>query len=210
MKKKAETYVRISISGYYIEFPEKIDSEYWEGKIGTTYEDFLDGKWVNLSSKQLKFKADNPSASVKEVINMELEEVEVPLDKPEKTLYDAKVQVVHAIDLYDRSEEVNQFTINQETKLWFTPEERANYKNSVDSAKILGVDKLSLFIENTLFEVYTKQAEDILAYVQLYADKCFIVTQQHKINVMALETIEEVEAYDYKAGYPEKLNFDLV
>lgn len=209
MKKKAETYVRSSINGYYIEFPEKIDSEYWEGKIGTTYDDFLNNKWINLSSKQLKFKEDNPGASIKEVINMELEEV-APIDKLEKTLYDAKAEIVHAIDLYDKSEEVNQFTINQETEVWFTPEERANYKNSIDSAKILGVDKLSLFIESTLFEVSTEQAEEILAYVQLYADKCFIVTQQHKINVMALKTIEEVETYDYKSGYPEKLNFDLV
>lgn len=201
------TYVKYNIPGFYIEFPKKLKEEEFDN-LGTTYEDFLDNKWVLLSEEQLKFHEENPYVSVKEVLNMELEEIPT-LVKPEKTLYSAKVEVVNAINSYDSSEEVNQFTINGETTAWFTPQERANYKNSVDSAKILGVDTLSLFIENTLFEVSTKQAEEILAYIQLYADKCFMVTQQHKINVMALETIEEVEAYDYKSGYPEKLNFNL-
>jgi len=47
------TYIRKSIKGYYIEFPDEIDAEYWSGKIGTTYQDFLDGKWVKLSDEQV-------------------------------------------------------------------------------------------------------------------------------------------------------------
>jgi len=45
------TYIRKSIKGYYIEYPNEIDPIYWEGKIGTTYQDFLDGKWVKLSDE---------------------------------------------------------------------------------------------------------------------------------------------------------------
>jgi hypothetical protein len=44
-----KTYIRKSIKGYYIEFPEPIDAQYWDGKIGTTYEDFIGDKWVLLS-----------------------------------------------------------------------------------------------------------------------------------------------------------------
>jgi hypothetical protein len=51
------TYIRKNIKGYYIEFPEEIDAQYWEGKIGTTYTDFLDGKWVLLSDEQVAFHA---------------------------------------------------------------------------------------------------------------------------------------------------------
>ena len=32
-----KTYIRQNIRGYYIEFDDVIDSQYWEGKTGTTY-----------------------------------------------------------------------------------------------------------------------------------------------------------------------------
>lgn len=200
------TYVRKSINGYYIGFPEEIDPEYWEGKIGTTYEDFLDNKWVLLSPEQLEFKAEHPSASVKEVLEMELKPAPEPL---ERTLADAKAEALNKILSYDRSENVNQIIVNEDIKVWFTPEERANYKNSVESAKLLGVNEVSIFIGDTLFKVPVENAEKMLAYIQLYADACFIVTQQHKLNIEALETIEEVDDYDYTVGYPEKLNFNI-
>ena len=34
------TYINKNHKGYYVEFPEEIDSIYWEGQIGSTYEDF--------------------------------------------------------------------------------------------------------------------------------------------------------------------------
>lgn len=48
-----------------------------------------------------------------------------------------------------------------------------------------------------------------LAQIQLYADRCYIVTETHKSNVNALKTIEEVDNYDITSGYPEKLNFNI-
>lgn len=45
------TYIKKSIKGYYIEYPNEIDSNYWKGKIGTTYEDFKNGKWIRLSEE---------------------------------------------------------------------------------------------------------------------------------------------------------------
>lgn len=35
------------------------------------------------------------------------------------------------------------------------------------------------------------------------------VTEEHKAAVNTLTTIEEVDAYDYKTGYPEKLSFEV-
>jgi hypothetical protein len=46
-------YIKNDIKGWYIDFPEEIDAEYWEGQIGTTYQDFLDGKWVKLTDEQV-------------------------------------------------------------------------------------------------------------------------------------------------------------
>ena len=50
-----------------------------------------------------------------------------------------------------------------------------------------------------------EQARRVLAMVQRYADACYLVTERHKKAVRALQSIEEVEAYDYTTGYPEKL-----
>jgi hypothetical protein len=52
-----------------------------------------------------------------------------------------------------------------------------------------------------------QNAKILLAKIQRYADACFLVTQQHKIAVNSLTTIEAVENFDYKTGYPEKLKF---
>ena len=59
-----KTYIRKSIKGYYIDFPDEIDSEYWVGKIGSTYEDFRADKWILLSDEQLAFHTEHPNASI--------------------------------------------------------------------------------------------------------------------------------------------------
>jgi hypothetical protein len=52
-------------------------------------------------------------------------------------------------------------------------------------------------------------AEMALAQIQIYADRCYIVTETHKSDVNSFENIEDVDNYDITAGYPEKLNFNL-
>ena len=49
----------------------------------------------------------------------------------------------------------------------------------------------------------------MLSALEVYALQCYNVTEEHKAAVNALTTIEEVDAYDYKTGYPEKLSFDV-
>jgi hypothetical protein len=46
----------------------------------------------------------------------------------------------------------------------------------------------------------------MLSQLELYALSCFNKTAEHKAMVQSLESVEEVESYDYKTGYPEKLN----
>lgn len=200
-------YIKKNVKNYYVEFPNKLEEEQFNN-IGTTYEDFIKNKWILLSDEQIQFHEENPYASVKEVLAMEL----TPRPEPvvyERTLEDAKQEMISQIDSYDYSEEINSFSINGEINTWFTPEQRANYKNSIDSAKILGIDILQFFVENQILDISVEQAEEMLAMIQMYADTCYIVTKNHKLNVETLETIEEVDDYDYKVGYPDKLNFKL-
>ena len=49
----------------------------------------------------------------------------------------------------------------------------------------------------------------ILAAVQRYADKCYLVTQAHKRAIKGLSESEAVVNYDVTTGYPTKVTFTL-
>lgn len=202
------TYIKHDIRGYYIEFDEMFDPNLYNN-LGSTFQDFLDNLWVLLSPEQVAFHEEHPEASVSEVWNMEI----VPVPPYVRTLEDAKNEMMQNINDYDSSDNVNAFNVHDTEhdvtfEGWFTPDERSNYKSSIDAAKLLGVSALTFFIGDVLLEVTPTQAEYMLAQVQLYADQCYIVTKQHKIAVEALETIEEVDAFPYQQGYPSKITFE--
>ena len=194
------TYIKKDVKGIYVDFDEMFDSELYDN-LGETWQDYLDKKWVLLSDEQVTFHEENPIASVKEVWDMQLSPT------PTRTLEQAKMEMNDIIDNYDKSDNVNGFTVNDDIEGWFTPEERSNYKSSIDAAKLLEVSGLSFYIGDIMLEITPAQAEYMLAQIQLYADQCYIVTKQHKIAVEALETIEEVDNYNYMDGYPSKINF---
>ena len=92
---------------------------------------------------------------------------------------------------------------------WLTPDKRSDYKNSLDSAELLGMTEVHPVFNGTALTIPTQTAKMALAKIQIYANQCYGVTEQHKANVMALTTIEEVEAYQYKSGYSERLRFEI-
>lgn len=194
-------YIKLSLKSKFLELENKLSDSRID--IGSTYEDYLNNLWVLLSDEQVEFYKNNPTASVKEVWDMEL------TPAPEITLDEVKRNVIDAIKMYDSSTEINAFIVNGVMEAWLTPEERSNYKSSIDAAKLVGLESLSFFINDVLLTTTPQQAELMLANIQLYADHCFIVTKQHIAAVTALETVEEVENYDYTIGYPSKLNFEL-
>lgn len=194
-------YIKNNISNNFVEFEQPFDDSLYDN-IGTTWQDYLDGMWVMLSDEQVEYHKNNPDASVEEVWNMS--------SYHERTLDQAKQEMLDKITAYDNSTSVNSFTVNGEINGWFTPEERSNYKSSVDAAKLVGIETLTFFIDDVMLTATTQQAEQMLALIQLYADQCFIVTKQHKIYVEQLDSIEAVDSFDYKVGYPERLDFSLV
>lgn len=192
-------YIKNDIRGYYINFPEEIDSNYWAGQIGSTLEDFYNGKWILLTTEQVEFHEAYPNASIQEVFNMKLNE---------RTLEQAKQEKIFQLENYDSSNSINSFLVNG-ISAWITPVERSNYRTSIEAAEMIELTEVSLFIADQLITLPIEQAKLILAQIQLYADACYLTTIQHKKTINALETIEEVDSYDYTTGYPEKLNFNV-
>lgn len=198
------TYIKKNVKGYYVTFPKPLNNV----DLGKNYSDFIFDKWVPLTEEQVLFHQENPKASVSEVFHMKLNEPFKP-QEPERTLEMAKDQAIQKLNTYDNSNAVNEFTINNSIKAWFTVQERTNYKNSLDSAKLLGVDTLQFFVGDQAFSISVDIADGLLATIQMYADACFIQTKNHENAIKALETIEEVDNYDFTIGYPNKLNFEL-
>lgn len=116
----------------------------------------------------------------------------------------AKAAKIAQIAAYSDSDAVNSLTFNG-MKTWLTRTVRDGYDTSITAAKNLGEANVTFMVGDNEMQLPVEQARRVLDLVQRYADACFIVTERHKIAVKALQTVEEVESYDYTVGYPEKL-----
>ncbi len=128
----------------------------------------------------------------------------VCVEDVEEELQRAKEVKIAEIAAYSDSDAVNSLTFNG-MKTWLRPNVRANYLVSLDAAELLGETDITFVVEGVQASLPIKQVRLLLAKIQRYADACFLVTERHKIAVRALQTVEEVESYDYTKGYPEKL-----
>ena len=125
----------------------------------------------------------------------------------DERLVNAKRAKVAEIEAYSNSEAVNEFTFRG-IKAWLTPDIRANYSTSLRAAEFVNKETLTFEVYGQVVSTSVHNARLLLAKIQLYADETYMVAQQHKAAVMALNDIEAVLKYDYKTGYPAKLNFE--
>lgn len=131
---------------------------------------------------------------------VEVEEVETF----EERLNEAKEAKIREIEAYAQSDNVNILYFNN-TPTWLDKETRANYKLSLDAAELLKEKEITFVVEGNVVKLPIEKARMILAKVQRYADDTFIVSSRHKLEVAKLKKVEEVEAFDITADYPEPL-----
>ena len=117
-----------------------------------------------------------------------------------------KEEAIEQITEYDQSEDVNSFTLQGKT-MWLPKETRVGLVNSVTIEKNAGKKTTVLWFGGEKYELPVDTALQMLSALELYALECYNVTAAHKAAVNALESVEDVVAYDYTQGYPEKLNF---
>ena len=117
-----------------------------------------------------------------------------------------KEEAIEQITEYDQSEDVNSFTLQGKT-MWLPKETRVGLVNSVTIEKNAGKKTTVLWFGGERYELPVDTALQMLSALELYALECYNVTAAHKAAVNALERVEDVVAYDYTQGYPEKLNF---
>lgn len=126
----------------------------------------------------------------------------------EKALALAKKAKIAEIAAYDTSDKVNGFVLNG-LLVWLDKATRVGLMNSTTIAKAAGQETTTLWLKGIKLVVDCDKAIQLLSALEMYALECFNVTASHKAAVNELTTIEEVEVYDYKAGYPKMLEMSV-
>lgn len=124
------------------------------------------------------------------------------------TVEEAKEMLIAEITDYDTSSSVNGFILNG-ILVWLDKATRVGLMNSTNIAKAAGQETTTLWLGGLKLVVDCDKAIQLLSVLEMYALECFNVTASHKAAVNELKTIEEVEAYDYKKGYPKMLEMSV-
>lgn len=135
-------------------------------------------------------------------------EYQEPVPTEEEKLEQAKADKIAEITAYDTSDKVNGFTLNG-LLVWLDKATRVGLMNSTAIAKAAGQQTTTLWLGGIKLVVDCDKAIQLLSALEMYALECFNVTASHKAAVSELTTIEEVEAYDYKSGYPKMLEMSV-
>ena len=123
-------------------------------------------------------------------------------------LEEAKAEKIAEIAAYDTSDKVNGFLLNG-LLVWLDKETRVGLMNSTTIAKAAGQETTTLWLGGAKLVVDCDKAIQLLSALEMYALECFNITASHKAAVSELTTIEEVDAYDYKSGYPKMLEMNV-
>lgn len=131
----------------------------------------------------------------------------VPYEPSEEEILNiVKEYCVKEILRYDSSQEINCFYIGGQ-EIWLDKATRAGLKLRFEAEVAIGKTDTILWHEGQQFPLKLELAIQMLYAIEIYASACYDNTQKHIANVNALETIEDVESYDYHTDYPEKLRF---
>ena len=148
----------------------------------------------------------NPSED--ELLENGWEKYETPQPTEEEIFQREKQHKLNEIQYYDSSSEVNNFYIG-EHRVWLDKATRTGLTLRFNSELAAKHETTSLWYENMKFTLPINDAISMLYAIELYASACYDNTQQHLANVNEITTMEELERYDYRTGYPEMLRFEI-
>lgn len=123
-------------------------------------------------------------------------------------LSQAKDAKTREIEAYDTSTSVNGFKLNG-AAFWLDKATRVGLMNSTEITKAAGQETTDLWMGDVKLTIPCDTVIKLLSAIEMYALECFNTTARHKAEVQELKTVEEVEKYDIKEGYPKQLEINL-
>lgn len=115
-----------------------------------------------------------------------------------------KEMLIDEISDYDKSDNVNQFSIGG-VKMWLPQDKRVGLMLRIQAEENNGKKTTTLWWDGIEFNFRISDLKNALLAVESYASACFDATERMKNEVNALIDIDDVIGYDYMSGYPEKL-----
>lgn len=122
------------------------------------------------------------------------------------TIEDERNKMIKKILEYDSSDEVNMFYVSG-IPVWLDKATRAGLILRFNAELENAHTETSLWYNGVMFPLLLDDAVKMLYAIEIYASACYDNTQRHLAELNKLENIEDINSYDYKTGYPEKLNF---
>lgn len=135
-------------------------------------------------------------------------QVDFGIESPISKLDQAKKEVIRKIEEYDTSVNVNSFKLNG-VDVWLSKDTRVGLMNSINIEKNAGKEESVLWLNGICITINCDAAVQMLSSLELYALACYNKTAEHKLAVSQLTDVSKVKAYDYTAGYPDKLSFTI-
>lgn len=179
------TYINRKKRGYYATFDERLDSNYAQG---STYEDFQTGNpapWVPLSAEQVAFHEENPTATVKEVLDMAID--------PAKTLREAKSLKLREVS--QAREALRTMTLDDE-EIYAQPYER---REALMSKAMNG----AFVMRGKTWDEFEGKA--VVNAMDSYDASVDEVYRAKSSEVNEAGSVEDVNAVSATEGYPEPI-----
>lgn len=118
----------------------------------------------------------------------------------------AKKEKIAEIERYNKSDAVNCFYLGEQ-QMWLTRDDRTQIDESIAAYENTGESTMTKYFGGKPYTFPLTVWRQMLSMLIVYASEALNVTEMHKAAVNALESVEDVEAFDITAGYPEKLVF---
>ncbi|WP_289755659.1 hypothetical protein [uncultured Duncaniella sp.] len=113
-------------------------------------------------------------------------------------LIDFKIQ---ELEEYDRSSAVNTISIGGVSG-WLDKATRVGLMNSISVEQAKGRTETSIWLGDHRFVMPITEAVGILRQIEIYTVDCNNATHEHAAAIRELRSKEDIEAYDFRTGYP--------
>ena len=165
---------------------------------------------VNLEMLYYKPSPDFVVKLLSDVGIVDLSEAsEILSNFTEEPLSYLQALLLHNIETFDTSPSVNGFLLNGSVE-WIDIDLRVKLcTRTLPEEKKAGKTSTVLWLGNKPYELPIETIEQIMHEIEIYAKACLDVTNRHKTQVLTLSDVSALVAYDYTAGYPEKLSFNI-
>lgn len=137
-------------------------------------------------------------------------------DEPteEDLLNRAKESALRRLEEFDAGNTVNDCIIiknGQTMHYWADKTDRDALKGALRDCILTGRTEYRLDLRELGIYLYIpcESLLQMLSSLEVYAIDCYNKTTDHVFAIKSLDSIHDVEMYDFTVGYPEKLTFEL-